>query len=109
MSNITPETIAALKATKSPEELAAVCQEKTISPKDIFAYAKESAKTPEELVAFAKGIGIAIAAEQAERFLNPYQGELADEELANVAGGGCDQCTACPGPLISGICSRCIK
>jgi hypothetical protein len=89
MSTITPETIAALKAAKSAKELASVAKEKAVSPQDIYAYLKENATTPEELVALAKGLGHAVTLEQAERFLNPKQGELADEELANVVGGEC--------------------
>jgi hypothetical protein len=38
MSKIAPETIAALKAAKSPEELASVAKEKAVSPQDIYAY-----------------------------------------------------------------------
>lgn len=48
--------------------------------------------SPEELVAKAKELGHDIPLEQAAVFLNPEAAkaeELADEELDNVAGGGC--------------------
>ena len=50
----------------------------------------KSAKTPEELLALAKENGIEMTAESAKAYfeqLNPKTGELADEELDNVAGG----------------------
>ena len=49
--------------------------------------AAKAAKSPEELVAVAKEAGHEITLEQAAAFLK--QGELADEELENVAGGSC--------------------
>ena len=49
--------------------------------------AAKAAKSPKELVIMAKEQGHEITLEQAAVFLK--QGELADEELANVAGGGC--------------------
>ena len=52
--------------------------------------AAKAAKSPEELVAMAKEAGQEITLEQAEGFLaSQKQGELADEELENVAGGAC--------------------
>ena len=51
--------------------------------------AAKAAKSPEELVAMAKSEGVELTHEQAEGFINQRQGELADEELDNVAGGGC--------------------
>ena len=51
--------------------------------------AAKAAKSPEELVALAKEQGVALTHEQAETFLAPPVGELSDEELENVAGGGC--------------------
>ena len=52
--------------------------------------AAKAAKSPEELVAMAKEAGQEITLQQAESFLaGQKQGELADEELDNVAGGGC--------------------
>ena len=52
----------------------------------------KSAKTPEELMALAKENGMELTEESAKAYfeqLNPKTGELADEELNNVAGGGC--------------------
>lgn len=59
--------------------------------KELLAKARET-KTAEELLALAKENGIALTGEEAtscfER-LHPKDGELSDEELDNVAGGGC--------------------
>lgn len=52
----------------------------------------KSAKSTEELIALAKENGIELTEETANTYfnqLNPKTGELADEELDNVAGGGC--------------------
>ena len=52
----------------------------------------KSAKTPEELMALAKENGMELTEESAKAYfeqLNPKTGELADEELDNVSGGGC--------------------
>ena len=49
--------------------------------------AAKAAKSPEELVTMAKEQGYEITLERAAAFLK--QGELADEELDNVAGGSC--------------------
>lgn len=49
-------------------------------------------KSAEELLALAKADNMEMTAEQAERYflyLNPSDGELCDEELDNVFGGGC--------------------
>ena len=51
-----------------------------------------TAKTTDELLALAKENGIEMTAEEAGIFfaqLNPASGELSDDELDNVAGGGC--------------------
>lgn len=59
--------------------------------KELIAKAKE-AKSPEELLALAKENGIELTEETSKAYfeqLNPPTGELADEELDNVAGGGC--------------------
>ncbi|CDC62696.1 unknown [Clostridium sp. CAG:448] len=59
--------------------------------KELIAKAKE-AKTPEELMALAKEKGVEMTAEKAQVYfdqLHPKTGELSDEELDNVAGGGC--------------------
>ena len=52
----------------------------------------KSAKTPEELMALAKENGVELTEESAKAYLDllrPKTGELADEELDNVSGGGC--------------------
>ena len=52
--------------------------------------AAKAAKSPEELVTMAKEQGQEITIEQAKFFFaSQKQGELADEELENVAGGAC--------------------
>ena len=58
---------------------------------ELIAKAKQ-AKSPEELMALAKENGIELTEESAQAYfnqLNPKMGELADDELDNVAGGGC--------------------
>ena len=58
---------------------------------ELIAKAKE-AKSPEELMALAKENGMELTEEAASTYfnqLNPKMGELADDELDNVAGGGC--------------------
>ena len=78
----------------------------------------KSAKTPEELMALAKENGVELTEESAKAYfeqLNPKTGELADEELNNVAGGGClpwaddpyDTCMADGYCLSDYICNRC--
>ncbi len=52
----------------------------------------KQAKTPEELIALAKENNTELTAEEAKEYfekLSPKSGELSDEELDNVAGGGC--------------------
>lgn len=58
--------------------------------KELMEKAK-SAKNAEELTELAKAEGIELTAEDAEKaFAELHKsGELADEELDNVAGGGC--------------------
>lgn len=59
--------------------------------KELIAKAKET-KTVGELLALAKENGVEFTAEEAETYfeqLHPKTGELSDEELDNVAGGGC--------------------
>lgn len=58
---------------------------------ELMEKAKE-AKTPEELLALAKEADMELSPQEAEEtfaLLNK-KGELSDEELDNVAGGGCD-------------------
>ena len=59
--------------------------------KDLMEKA-QTAKTPEELLALAKEMEVEMSSQEAEEtfaLLNK-KGELSDEELDNVAGGGCD-------------------
>lgn len=59
--------------------------------KELIAKAKET-KTVGELLALAKENDVELTAEEAETYfeqLHPKTGELSDEELDNVAGGGC--------------------
>lgn len=52
----------------------------------------KTAKTPEELLALAGENHIELTAEEANAYfaqLNPTAGELSDDELDSVAGGGC--------------------
>ncbi len=52
----------------------------------------KNAKTTEELLAMAKENGVELTTEEANAYfaqLNPKSGELSDDELDNVAGGGC--------------------
>ncbi|MGN0620089.1 MAG: hypothetical protein ACI4J7_13800, partial [Ruminiclostridium sp.] len=58
--------------------------------KELLEKAK-TAKTVEELLAMAKAENIELTAEQAAEYFAKLNasGELSDEELDNVAGGGC--------------------
>ena len=51
----------------------------------------KAAKNAEELFALAKGNGITLTEEEAKKYYDEWhkEGELADNELANVSGGGC--------------------
>ena len=52
----------------------------------------KAAKTAEELLEIAKAGGVEMTADEAKTYfaqLNPKSGELDDDELDNVAGGGC--------------------
>ena len=60
--------------------------------------AKE-AKSADELVALANENGVVLTAKEAEVYysqLNPVSGELSDDELDNVSGGGCGEYHYCP-------------
>ncbi len=50
-----------------------------------------AAKSPEELLSLAKENGLELSAEQANAYFEKLNrsGELSDDELSNVAGGGC--------------------
>ena len=59
--------------------------------KNLILKAKE-AKSVEELIALAKETGIELNEEDAKKYfeqLNAKKGELSDDELDAVAGGGC--------------------
>ncbi len=59
--------------------------------KELIAKAK-TAKSPEELISLAKENGMEMTEETAKTYfeqLNSKAGELSDDELGNVAGGGC--------------------
>ena len=52
------------------------------------------AESVEELLALAKENGIELTNEQAKEYfaqLNPPKGELSDDELVDVSGGGCGE------------------
>jgi len=65
--------------------------------KELLAKAKET-QTAEELLALAKENGMELTQEEAEKYYAKLHqtGELADEELDNVAGGGCSSKLECP-------------
>ena len=59
--------------------------------KELLTKAK-AAKTAEEIMALAKENGMELTEESAKAYfeqLNPKTGEVSDDELNNVAGGGC--------------------
>ena len=59
--------------------------------KELLAKAKET-KTPEELMAFAKENNMEMTEESAKAYfdlIHPKTGELSEDELNNVSGGGC--------------------
>ncbi|MGN0483431.1 MAG: hypothetical protein ACI4HI_07750 [Lachnospiraceae bacterium] len=71
--------------------------------KDILAKAKQTGSV-EELLALAKENELELTQEQAEEyFVKLHQtGELADDELDNVAGGGCSfECEKCGSKRLS--------
>lgn len=51
----------------------------------------KAANTPEELMSIAKENGMALTAEEAKAYYEKLNkvGELSDDELDNVSGGGC--------------------
>ncbi len=51
----------------------------------------KNCQSPEELIALAKKNGVELTGEQAESYFKSMHenGELSDEELNNVSGGGC--------------------
>lgn len=58
---------------------------------ELFEKAKQT-KSVEELLTLAKENGVELTEEQARAYhaqVNPTSGELSDDELDNVSGGGC--------------------
>ena len=54
----------------------------------------KAAKTAEELLELAKANNVEMTADEAATYfaqLNPKSGELSDDDLDNVAGGGCNE------------------
>lgn len=54
----------------------------------------KAAKSVEELLELAKASNMELSEEQAKEYfaqLNPPKGELSDDELDNVSGGGCGE------------------
>ena len=52
----------------------------------------KKARSPQELLSIAKADGVALTEEKAEELFNlfhPQAGELGDDELQSVSGGGC--------------------
>ena len=82
---------------------------------ELLAKAKE-AKTVEELMALAKENNIELTKEKVNEYfskLHSETGEISDDELDNVSGGGClsddpyDTCMADGYCLSDYVCSRC--
>ena len=82
---------------------------------ELLAKAKE-AKTIEELMALAKENNIELTEEKVNEYfskLHSETGEISDDELDNVSGGGClsddpyDTCMADGYCLSDYVCSRC--
>ena len=60
---------------------------------EMIAKARE-AKSVEELLELAKASNVELSEEQAKEYfakLNPTKGELSDDELDDVSGGGCGE------------------
>lgn len=65
---------------------------KYVFTEELYAKAKEC-KSADEIIALAEENGIELSEQQAKEYLaklNPVNGEIADDELDNIAGGGCD-------------------
>ena len=83
MNNLTPEMIEKAKAARSAEELLALAKENNVE------MTEDEAKTY-----FAQ--------------LNPKGGEVSDDELENVSGGGCsDPEVPCYGSCERWVCRKC--
>ena len=73
---------------------------------EMIAKAKE-AKSVEELIALAKENGVELTEEDAKMYfeqLNAKKGELSDDELSNVSGGGCH---TSDGRLVTTVANSC--
>lgn len=65
---------------------------------EVIEKAKQ-ANSPEELLVLAKENNVTLSEEEAKKYFEKLHqsGELSDEELENVAGGGCNETTVwCP-------------
>ena len=58
----------------------------------------KNAKSVDELIAFASKEGIPLAQKEADKYFNSLvkKGEMSDDELDCVSGGGCGEKTKCP-------------
>ena len=67
---------------------------------ELIVKAKQ-ANSVEELMALAKENGYPMDEKKAEVYFEKLHkmGELSDDELGNVAGGGCNRCKFCGGDL----------
>ena len=72
--------------------------------KEMLEKAKE-AKSAEELLAFARERGVELTEEQAKAYFDQLRtpGELTDDELDAVAGGGCTDTIRCPNCVSSNL------
>ena len=70
-----------------------------MTPEEMLLKAKE-VKTVEELLALAKENGIGATEEEIRNYFEQTHktGELEDDELDNVAGGGCSDSSGAPAP-----------
>ena len=65
-----------------------------MNEKDVLIEKAKGAKSVEDLLEIAKANGIHIERETAEFYfkkLNPPQGEMTDDEISSVTGGGCSK------------------
>ncbi len=58
----------------------------------------KNAKSVDELIAFASKEGITLSQKDADKYFNSLirKGEMSDDELDCVSGGGCGEKTKCP-------------
>ena len=76
---------------------------------EMILRAKE-AKSAEELIVIAKENGLELTEEDAKAYYEKLHktGEIADDELDNVSGGGCDEDNPCK-PITVGYDKPCFK